>query len=443
MRTALATFCKELLLLGRDRSGLLLLFAMPAVLVLVVTLVQDNVMQDMGRADVKALFLDLDQQGLGDAFADQLAAAGFDLVREVDGRAPSLETLKELVGQGRFRCGIVLPEGTTDAFHRHAADSMRRVVRKDAGLETKIQPLPVHVFFDPLAQGAFRFAVLAGVQGIVQGLEFEYKSRGLGELLPAALARNLQAHVGPDMTDILREAMPLLPEDWATPRLFTVREQSPLDQPGAALPNAVQQNVPAWALFGMFFIVLPMAGAMLKERQDGVLGRLLVMPVSIRAVMAGKVAAYVLVCLVQFSFVVLMGVCLLPVLGLPELNAGSSPTGLVLMALCAALAATGYGMLLGVLVRTYEQASVIGPVSVVAASALGGVMVPVHVMPQAMQTISSLSPLAWGLNGFLDIFVRQGDVGTVLPQALLLLGFSATCIAVAWLFLKLPGRGGM
>jgi ABC-2 type transport system permease protein len=39
-----ATLHKELLLLSRDRGGLALLFLMPMVLVLVVSLVQDNVL---------------------------------------------------------------------------------------------------------------------------------------------------------------------------------------------------------------------------------------------------------------------------------------------------------------------------------------------------------------------------------------------------------------
>ena len=35
------------------------------------------------------------------------------------------------------------------------------------------------------------------------------------------------------------------------------------------IPTSVQQNVPAWSLFGIFFIVLPMAGAFIQERING------------------------------------------------------------------------------------------------------------------------------------------------------------------------------
>lgn len=440
LRTTLVTCRKELLLLSRDRSGLALLFVMPAVLVLVVALVQNNVMQGMESSAVKVLFLDNDQQGLGDALAERFADAGFVLTRDMDGLDPSLESLKELVGKGRYQCGIVLPENATRAFQARIAAGAGQAPDTDQPSGTLDQFLPVTIYFDPLAQGAFRSAVLAGVRSTLLGYEFEHKSRGLAEFLSVALARGLDARYEPEAADIVHQAMQDIESAWTSPRLFTLQEQSPLARAEAALPNAVQQNVPAWALFGMFFIVLPMAGGLLKERQDGVLGRLLVMPVSVQALMAGKAGAYVLVCLVQFTFIVLMGMLLLPVPGLPELNLGTSPAGVALMALCSALAATGYGLLVGVLVRSYEQVSMVGPVSVVAASALGGIMVPVHAMPPAMQTVSNFSPLAWGLTGFLDIFVRQGNVGTVMPQALLLLGFSLFCMVAARWGLARRGR---
>ena len=52
---------KELQLLAGDRSGLLVLFVMPAILVVVITLVQENVMRLTGQDQTVVLYLDLDQ----------------------------------------------------------------------------------------------------------------------------------------------------------------------------------------------------------------------------------------------------------------------------------------------------------------------------------------------------------------------------------------------
>ena len=56
MRTVVATLVKELLLLRRDKAGLAVLFLMPAVLVTVISLVQDNILNNTGTKDVKVVF---------------------------------------------------------------------------------------------------------------------------------------------------------------------------------------------------------------------------------------------------------------------------------------------------------------------------------------------------------------------------------------------------
>jgi len=123
------------------------------------------------------------------------------------------------------------------------------------------------------------------------------------------------------------------------------------------------------------------------------------------------------------------------------LELGSAPLALLVVAISAALAACGYGILVGVLARSYDQASTFGAVSVVIAAAMGGVMVPVYVMPRAMQDLSVVSPLGWGLDAFLEIFVRDGDVASVLPRVAALGVFFLICIVAASLILRRLRRG--
>ena len=66
-------------------------------------------------------------------------------------------------------------------------------------------------------------------------------------------------------------------------------------------------------------------------------------------------------------------------------------------------------------------------------AALGGVLVPKAVMPLFMQQASLVSPLEWGLDGFLEIFVRGGSLRDVLPDAAGLIAFSAVCHGIAML----------
>ena len=58
---------KNLLLLWRDRAGLLILFLMPALLVVIITLVQNNVYKLMGESAARVLLIDEDGGELGRA----------------------------------------------------------------------------------------------------------------------------------------------------------------------------------------------------------------------------------------------------------------------------------------------------------------------------------------------------------------------------------------
>jgi len=49
-----------------------------------------------------------------------------------------------------------------------------------------------------------------------------------------------------------------------------------------------------------------------------------------------------------------------------------------------------------------------------------------------MQHLSVLSPLAWGLDAFLELFVRGGNIKSVLPEVIALIGFFLGTLLVSW-----------
>ena len=64
-------------------------------------------------------------------------------------------------------------------------------------------------------------------------------------------------------------------------------------------PTAVQQNVPAWLVFGMFFVIATIAGLFVEERRCGALARLTSLGVSPGVLIAAKVLPYLVVNAVQ------------------------------------------------------------------------------------------------------------------------------------------------
>ncbi|HMB15680.1 MAG TPA: ABC transporter permease, partial [Pelovirga sp.] len=411
------------------------LFVMPVLLVLVLTLVQDNVFRATGETTTRALFVNLDAGELGVDLASGLSATGMlELVEAFAGEKIDLARARQAVFRGNYQFAIVVPADFSVVIAAAAESAARATLRGDS---VEIKPAELQIFFDPAVRGVYRTAVSSSVQRGVISVAMANRSTALMRLLSTDLQQQLDEQLQPyGASGLVNIELPEFADNWLEQPLIELQEESAAPEKFPIMPTSVQQNVPAWTLFGMFFIVIPLAGTMIRERQDSTLTRLLTMPVSIAGLLGGKVFAYLFICLLQLVLMLLVGRYLMPLLGTPQFDMGTSPRALALVAVSSALAACGFGMLVGVVARSFDQAAIFGSVSVVIAAALGGVMVPVYMMPQVMQAISVVSPLGWGLEAFLDIFVRGGDLSSVLPQVLTLNGFFLLCMVVAALVFR-------
>jgi ABC-2 type transport system permease protein len=445
MNRFIATVRKELRLLRRDRTGLLVLFVMPAVLVTVITLVQNNAMKSLGADVTNVLFVDEDLQAVAQHIEKALAATGtLRLVKRMHDRPLDRATALAAVSRGECQVAVVIPRGLTAAVQAAARHSVQTAL----GLEEARQDpetagtVSIELHFDPALLGGVRSAIMSHFRLLALEVEMEEKMAALSQWLPVKIGRCLAAARGPMAAGPMPAGMEGIDLKWDPHPVLPVTEARTPGQAPLPVPNAVQQNVPAWSLFGIFFIVLPLAGSFIKERLCGVQYRLLSMPVTYLTVAAGKMSAYMLVCLVQYALILAIAKWLLPLLGAPRFEIGGAPVALVVVCLSATLAATGYGVLLGTTVRSFEQASMFGPISVVISAALGGIMVPVYAMPAFMQKLSQISPMGWAQKAFLDLLVRNEDLTSVLPDVLLLLLFGLACIGAAWfVFMRDVSRG--
>jgi ABC-2 type transport system permease protein len=196
----------------------------------------------------------------------------------------------------------------------------------------------------------------------------------------------------------------------------------------------VQQNVPAWLIFGMFFVVLPISALFIVERRDGTLARLVSQRVPFPMLLAGKVGPFFVINLAQAALMLAAGRFLVPWLGGESLTLPARWDLLAAVAACTSLAAIGWGLLVAVASRTLEQATVIGGVGNILAAALGGIMVPRFVMPESMQAWAGLSPMAWALDGFHAVILRQGSAADIIAPCSRLLALAAALLAAAfWL----------
>ena len=202
-------------------------------------------------------------------------------------------------------------------------------------------------------------------------------------------------------------------------------------------PTAVQQNVPAWLVFGMFFVVASLANLFIQERQCGALTRLASLGVPTSVMIWSKALPYLAINGLQAALMLAVGVWLMPLLGGDALSlAGIHWGALMLVLLAVSMAAIGLALALASLVRTHAQASALGPIVNILMAAIGGVMVPKFIMPEVMQRLAEFSPMNWGLEGMLAVLLRGSDMTGVLIPAAKLTGFATIMIIIAVVFFR-------
>jgi ABC-2 type transport system permease protein len=204
-------------------------------------------------------------------------------------------------------------------------------------------------------------------------------------------------------------------------------------------PTAVQQNVPAWLVFGMFFVVASLANLFLQE--CGALARLTSLGVPTSTMIWSKALPYLVINGLQAALMLAVGVWLMPLLGGNALSlAGIHWSALMLVLLAVSMAAIGLALALASLVRTHAQASALGPTVNILMAAIGGVMVPKFVMPEFMQRFAEFSPMNWGLEGLLAVLLRGSDMAGVLLPTAKLMGFATLMIIIAVVLFRRRGN---
>ena len=401
-----AAIRKEMLILLRDKIGLSILFIMPVVLIFVMTLIQDSAFKTINEKGIPIVLVNNDKDSLGNAIYRGLKSSALvDLTDKIDGKLATPESLKQAVSEGKFILGIVVPEGATETIRKHVTNLVNETVAMED--PQKVDPFEITLVIDPVAKKSFVTSVTSSLHEFISELKtqimFQSFSDQIAELIPDGGAAPKKAY--------------------ERSQIITYNEIYASNLIGEMVPNAVQHNVPAWTIFGMFFIVISVVGNVMKEKKEGSAFRLRTMPTSYLTLMNGKIIVYVVVCFIQFLLMIGVGMFILPLIGLPALHLGNSVPSVLFLALATAFAATGFGVLVGTLANSEQQGAILGSLSILLLSAIGGILVPTYVMPDIMRSISVISPLNWALEGFYKLFLRGGGIIDILPNVGLLVGF--------------------
>lgn len=417
MHKFLMSVYKEILLLKRDFGGLVILFIMPLILIITITLIQDSTFKSVSESKIPVLLVDNDNGEISKTVKENLNESGsFEIVTKIDDKIINENDAKEAVFKGKYQLAIIIPAKLSTDLQSKVNQNVGKIL-SNFGMEdttsvvkknVDFTPKEVRLYFDPATQLTFKNAVKSAIDKMISKIETK------------SIYSSFQDQLGESEEQIFDQKS-----------FISFKEIVPRINDKEIVPNSVQHNVPAWALFAIFFVVVPLSINIVKEKSQGTLIRLITNPVPYSIVILGKTATYLIICLIQFLLMVVVGVFLFPYLDLPVLDVSGKLILMSIVALFSGLAAIGFGILLGTIAKTQEQSAPFGATSVVILAAIGGVWVPVFAMPKVMQVVSHISPMNWGLNAFYDVLLRNGGFLEILPEIILLLLFFLITTAIA------------
>lgn len=394
------TLKKEFLLIIRDVHAVAVLFVMPAVFIMIMSLAMRDLFELHNTVHIDVLVVNRDagkESGVFLKALEELRTFKFLLAD----KAVTMEKAKEQMQSRDLKFALLIGENFSSFMGNE-------------GKATDQKPLELLV--DPSVNIQTQLVLRSALEGKLAKLKANAFIDSIGGFLDSA---------GIDRKK-LQEA-----EEGRI-------EVSYVHKGGryAKIPSAVQQSVPAWLVFSMFFIVIPISNTFISERGQGTLMRLKSMNVSQFSLIMGKMVPYLLINAFQAALMMVIGVYVVPLFGGTALALGTSLAGLILIAAAVSFNAISLALLIASMARTTEQATTVGGVLNIIFGALGGIMVPKFVMPGFMQDLANLSPMSWGLEGFLDIFLRNGSLSDVLPESLSLFIFGVIMLTLTVFLLR-------
>lgn len=363
----------------RDRTNLFFIFVFPIMLVLVLGAA-------FGGDFIPRVGITAPDTEAAQALVDQFEAKdGIDLRTY-----GSEQTVVDAVERGIVQAGVVIPDEYDEQLGRSDQIDLTFVAPPDSfgqDLQVAIQDI---VMQESSRLKAARYVATVSGQGFAASLEaVDEAGRGLEPLTVKVSA------VGESV----------LPE---TGRFDFITAQQML-------------------LF-VFINSLTTSGYLILSRNLGVSRRMLSTPTATRTIVVGEALGRYLIALFQGLFIVLAAFLLFGVRWGDWLASAA-------LLLSFSLVGTAAGMLIGSVFSNDAQAGGIGVMLGLGFGALGGAMIPLEIFPDTMQRVAHVTPHAWGMDAFSEIF-RGGGVADIMTELGVILAMGVGVLVLAIFFFR-------
>jgi ABC-2 type transport system permease protein len=357
-----------------DRGNLIGLLVIPAVL----TIVLGSFGGGSGMLEIRVI--DHDQSELSAQLVTELEAGNprFHLEYSED----EAETLA-LLDDGRVNALLIIPEGFGEAVLTYA---------------------PIELQFYSNEENTAPSAIQASFEAVIG----RWNGAIVAERVGSAVAANINAEL--ETGAIYNRAQAILEQE-------PVHYDFQVAASNEASASGFSQSVPGMGSMFVMFTVLGGLSALVKERQQWTLQRMVVMPISRAELLAGKILGFFVLGMLQYLVVIAIGAAF-------GMSFGKDVLAFLLVAAVFALCTTALSLALGTRIRTEGQAGQLTTLLSLALASLGGAWWPLEIVPEFMKVLGHISPVAWAMDGFHDLLFYGGTIVDVLPEVGILLAIS-------------------
>ncbi|MGE5641922.1 MAG: ABC transporter permease, partial [Byssovorax cruenta] len=368
---------KDLKLIFRDRAALTFMLLAPFLLTIGMGFVTGRFSGSTnGLSDIPVVIVNLDKEQLGNALADVFSSPDL-----ADLMAPSASSdpgaARRLIDEDKAAAAVIIPAGFT-----------RSIIPAEGTMfnpgSIPIEPLRIEVYTNP-SRPTSAGVIAAIVDEFISRVE-EGRVRGMTSIMGLMQAGLLNSQ------NAEGEARALFENVDQTPATAIMLKT---DQEGKAAVNfdVLAYMAPGMALLFLMYTVSYGGRSILAERSQGTLPRLLVSPTSTAQVLGGKVLG------IFFTGIAQVGILILASSIFFGVRWGDT-AGLTALILATVFGATGWGLLITAIARTPAQVANTGTALMLIFGILGGSFINLEQMPPFVQSISKITPNAWGLDGF-------------------------------------------
>lgn len=385
MRAALVIALKDLRQRLRDRSMIVIAFAAPLGLALIVSAAFGGGFS--GSFDATYAVVDGDRSEISRAFTEQVLRSPElrDQITVED--AASVEEARRRVAADEVSAAFVIPSGFGDAVAASRRESVTVLTNPDAPIGSEV-----------------------------------------AQAIAAAYTRQLNASRISVLTAVRAGAAPPSPQTTAELAAAAAQGRMPVQLVDGSVAvtevSGASYFGPAMAVFFLFFTTSFAARSLLAERELGTMPRVLAAPIAPWAIIVGKALTGFVVGLLSLTVMfVTFGVLL-------DVDWGD-PLTLAALSVATVLAVMGVTALVQSFARTQEQADSYSSMAAVFLALIGGSFFPLFEMPDLVQRISMIAPNAWALRGFTDVVYDGATLPDLGRNFAVILAFAAVTGTVA------------